>query len=254
MGTLLEEFDVNKEAVLNPWHTTHKMENFPEYCVTTFNKRLIDAYVEKVGGKLIGELTSTHGNAPIYEVNYKGNRVAIYLSWVGAPACIANFEEIIAIGAKKVVMFGSCGVLDNTIDAEKIIIPSSAMRDEGTSYHYMPASDEIETDREGNMAIIQSCEELNVPYLEGKTWTTDALYRETKKKMDDRKKAGCITVDMECSAMNAVAKFRDVRFAQFLYSVDNLDAPEWESRGLGEFTTIEKEEYMLLALESAIRM
>lgn len=254
MGILLEEFDTNKEAVLNPWYTTRKMEDFPEYCITTFNKRLIDAYVEKVGGKLIGELTCTHGNSPIYEVEYKRHRVAIYLSWVGAPACIANFEEIIAIGAKKVVMFGSCGVLDNTIDAEKIIIPSSAMRDEGTSYHYMPASDEIETDREGNMSIIQACEELNVPYLEGKTWTTDALYRETQKKMEDRKNAGCITVDMECSAMNAVAKFRDVRFAQFFYSVDNLDAPEWESRGLGEFTTIEKEEYMLLALESAIRM
>lgn len=254
MGILLEEFDKDKEAVLNPWYTTHKMEDFPEYCVTTFNKRLIDAYVEKANGKLIGELTCTHGNSPIYEVNYKGNRVAIYLSWVGAPACIANFEEVVAIGAQKVVMFGSCGVLDNTIDAEKIIVPSSAMRDEGTSYHYIPANDEIETDREANMAIIQACEELGVPYLEGKTWTTDALYRETKKKMENRRNAGCITVDMECSAMNAVAKFRDIRFAQFFYAVDNLDAPVWESRGLGDHITIEKEEYMLLALESAIRM
>ncbi|MFA6941596.1 MAG: phosphorylase, partial [Clostridiaceae bacterium] len=64
----------------------------------------------------------------------------------------------------------------------------------------------------------------------------------------------CIVVEMECSAMTAAAKFRNVKFAQFLYSADNLDCPEWERRGLGNIELSEKEKYMALAFECAVNL
>jgi len=65
----------------------------------------------------------------------------------------------------------------------------------------------------------------------GKTWTTDGLFRETKKKLEMRKKQGCITVDMEYTAMQAVADFRGIAFGQILYTEDNLGSAIWEERG-----------------------
>ncbi len=70
-----------------------------------------------------------------------------------------------------------------------------------------------------------------VPYLEAKTWTTDAYFRETRRRMAARRAEGCLTVEMEAAALFAVAKFRGVHLAQILYGGDNLDADEWDHRG-----------------------
>ena len=65
------------------------------------------------------------------------------MSRVGAPACVVQYEELFAMGLEKVVVFGTCGVLDKSIDDLAIIIPNKAIRDEGTSYHYLKSSREI---------------------------------------------------------------------------------------------------------------
>jgi uridine phosphorylase len=68
------------------------------------------------------------------------------------------------------------------------------------------------------------------PYTLGKTWTTDAIYRETRARMARRSSEGCITVEMEAAAFFAVAQFRGVQMGQILYCGDNLDGDEWDGR------------------------
>lgn len=98
-------------------------------------------------------------------------------------------------------------------------------------------------------------DEVNVGYRIGKTWTTDAIYRETRGKMERRKEMGCICVEMECSAMAAVAQFREKEFFQFLFAADNLDAKEWDRRSLGDEVKFEeKDMFAQLALELAVRI
>lgn len=81
----------------------------------------------------------------------------------------------------------------------------------------------------------------DIPYVIGKTWTTDALYRETPGKVARRKAEGCITVEMEAAAFFAVAQFRGVAFAQILYGGDDLSGDEWDNRDwLGRTSTREK--------------
>ena len=97
-------------------------------------------------------------------------------------------------------------------------------------------------------------EKYGYPYIKGKTWTTDAIYRETESVIAERKKTGCICVEMECAAALAVTQFREIPFAQFLYSADNLDSPKWETRDLTEYGLSNAEKYMVLAFECAINL
>ena len=79
-------------------------------------------------------------------------------------------------------------------------------------------------------------EALSLPYLNGKTWTTDTPYRERSKLIASRRAEGCLTVEMEAAALRAVAEFRGVILGQVLCGGDDLsgtecDNREWQSRG-----------------------
>src|SRR5204863_3248704 len=101
---------------------------------------------------------------------------------------------------------------------------------EGTSFHYLPPSRVVDADPEGVAAAIGLLEERGVPFLTGKVWTTDAIYRETRQKVDRRRDEGCLVVEMEAAAFFAVARFRGIRFAQLLYGGDDLSGSEWNAR------------------------
>lgn len=152
-------------------------------------------------------------------------------------------------------MFGSCGVLDRNIEDLAIIIPTGAIRDEGTSYHYIPSCEEITVNEKYQTEFKQILKEHHYSFVEGKVWTTDAPYRETRNKVAKRKAQGCICVDMECSAMSAVSKFRNKPFFQFFYSADNLDHTKWDKRSLANDDKLsEKEKIIFLALELALKL
>ena len=252
MATIFHRFYENKNAFLNPCDVTEKISGFPEVCITTFSESIIKNFVENNTSKIIANLYSANGIIPVYEINYARKKMGLFLSRVGAPACAAGLEEIIALGAKKVIQFGCCGILNQSIADGKIIIPSSAVRDEGTSYHYVSGSEEISADNLSNEIAVQYLKRTNIPYIVGKVWTTDAIYRETREAIAERKKQGCIAVEMECSASLAVAKFRNIPIIQFFYGADNLDSDKWEIRDLTDYGLSLSDKYMAIALECGI--
>ena len=135
-----------------------------------------------------------------------------------------------------------------------MIIPTSAIRDEGTSYHYIEKSEEI-TAETSSVNIARHCfEKHRIPYVLGKVWTTDGIYRETPDLIKQRKEQGCLAVDMECSASLAVAKFRNIPIIQFLFGADNLDAAAWEPRDIADYGFREANRYILMGLEMAAEM
>lgn len=231
MTVFLEDYDVDGKAVLEPDMLVSPVRDFPRLGISCFSKKLHDAILEKYGGEIIKSFRTEDGGVPIYAVNYKGDRVVLYLSRVGAPAVSMQMEEIFVMGLRKLIVMGSCGALDSRIEFGTLIIPTSGIRDEGTSYHYLPKQEEIKTEPEVVKAITEILAEKNYKHVCGKTWTTDGLFRETKKKLEIRKQQGCIVVDMEYTAMQAVAKFRGITFGQILYTEDNLDGEFWEERG-----------------------
>lgn len=252
MATIFRQFYESKNAFLNPCDVVEKISDFPEVCITTFSESMINDFVGNNTVKIIANLFSANGTIPVYEIKYANRKMGLFLSRVGAPACAAGLEEIIALGAKKVIQFGCCGILNQCIADGKIIIPSSAVRDEGTSYHYFPESEEISADAVSNDIVVQYLKRHKIPYVVGKIWTTDAIYRETPEAIEARKKQGCIAVEMECSASLAVAKFRNIPMIQFFYGADNLDCDKWEIRDLEDYGLSLSDKYMTIALECGL--
>lgn len=227
-------FDPDKSAVLNPDMFHQKVEGFPKTCVSFFSSKLIELFVDTYKPQIVGTVQNTTLETPIYRTYVDGLDVVVVQAMVGAPACVANFEEVIAWGVENIVLIGCCGCLDKELEDYQIIIPTAAIRDEGTSYHYAAASDEVEIDPGCVAAVEEIIKSIGLKYSKGKTWTTDALFRETKSKVELRKSQGAITVDMECSAMAVMCGFRGVNFAQIFYAADNLGDDEYDIRSFNK--------------------
>ena len=252
--SLLGKFDPLRDAVINPDDFIKPVEGFPKVAVSTFSHHIIDRFIHHADVEEITFTTTANMRIPIYTIPYGGKVFAFYMSPVGAPAAACIMEEVIAMGASSFVYFGSCGVLDREIAEGHFIVPTSAIRDEGTSYHYLPKADSIELSEKGIRALTSALQTTGFPFSLSKTWTTDGIYRETRANVAQRKKQGCAVVDMECAALAAVAKFRKVGFTQFLYAADNLDAPDWEPRDLLTHGATSADKYMALALECGLEM
>lgn len=249
---ILEDFDNCKTSTFDPFEVQNVVANFPKIGITCFSYKLFNRLLEAFKGEKIAAIKNSNGEFPVYKINYNGVEYAFFMSIVGASACAVQYEELFAMGLETVITFGSCGVLDKNIDDIAIIIPSFAIRDEGTSYHYLPSCDEIEVNLKYKEDFISVLNKHNVNYVEGKVWTIDAPYRETKDKVLKRKEMGCVCVDMESSALAAVAKFRNKEVFQFFYAADNLDASKWDKRSLGGDSLIdEKLAIGYLAIETA---
>jgi uridine phosphorylase len=251
MIMIIHTFDADIDAIINPSHMVSHIENFPKIAVVTFNRRLLEQLQEKYGAVQIDYMIACV-EIPVYRIHYEGKDIAVYCTTLGGPAASGLLEEMIAKGCEKFVFFGSCGVLDRRVTATSLIVPTAAYRDEGTSYHYAPPSEYIEIVTAGRLADILT--ELNLPYVCGKTWTTDAIYRETRANMEKRKLDGCLTVEMECSSIMAVANFREVPVYQYLYAADSLAGEEWEIRTFGNLTQDVHGKFLRIALEIAIRV
>ena len=230
---ILESYDPDSPAIIDPAESFPPFPDFPDVSVSCFTADVFRILLTEICGNAGKPTVITPGmGRPVYISSYKGKKLALYLSPVGAPACAAALEDIYAMGVNKAIVFGTCGVLDRKIPDGSVILPDSAVRDEGTSFHYAPPSDEIEI-HSGFRSLFESMlVQNNIPYRIGKVWTTDAVYRETHNLVKKRRQQDCICVDMECSALAAVAQFRNKEYFPFFYAADNLDSDTWDPRSL----------------------
>lgn len=252
---ILEEFDCNKKAIVDVYDLVKPIESFPKIAVSCFSRVTFERLVNELNGKVIAKSNLANMEIPIFKAIYNGVEVALFMSYVGAAGCVAVIEEVFAMGADKLILFGTCGVLDASIEDCSIIIPNKAVRDEGTSFHYAKPSDEIEVNMKYIDEFVDILKEFECRYTIGKVWTTDGIYRETRGKVNSRKQAGCLCVDMECSAVAALAEFREKEVFQFFYAADNLDNETWDARSLGnESNVLEKDRIAMLAMELAKKL
>lgn len=252
---LLEEFDPAQKAIFDPTMLFQPVPGMPRVAVSCFSSVTFERMVAMLDAQPFAQMKTASQVFTIYKADYKGCEVALYLSGVGAPVCVGSMEEIFAMGVETVVLFGTCGVLDRTIEDCGIILPTSAMRDEGTSYHYVPPGDEIAVNVQHRALFASMLEEMGVRYVAGKCWTTDSMYRETREKTARRKAQGCICVDMECASVAAMAQFRQKEALHFFYAADNLDGDVWDERSLSNYAKVEeKDRIALIALEAAVRI
>lgn len=246
------EHDPCAEAIINP---PPGKDGFclPERAVLCFPQKTIDAVVAADPSEPVHHLTSNMGRHPIHALEAFGTTIAIGQPGLGAPFAAAYLDEIIALGVRKVIACGTCGVLDGGTPKGMVVVPTSAVRDEGTSYHYLPARREVVCSPEVVRMIEDVLKAHDCHYILGKTWTTDGVYRETSARVTRRREEGCLTVEMEASAMFAVAKFRGIEIGMLLHCSDDVSGEVWDPRGdHGVFTGDEK--IFWLAMEACAKL
>lgn len=224
---ITDAFDNQSDAIINPCINIHAPK--VDACILTFSHEIERYVLENYNCTQIASFWFATGNTPIYCIEYKGKKFAFYKTYVGAPACVGTVEDTLSeIQTGHYIVFGGAGCLDKEIAHGKVMVPTYAYRDEGTSYHYAPAADYIAIKNAGVVAAFMK--ENGIPYVKGKTWTTDSFYRETANNFRKRKADGCISVEMECAALQAMCDFRGLNLYTFFTSGDLLDAPQWDER------------------------
>ena len=228
---ITDTFDNLSPAIINP----AVKEDAPEVdvCIVTFSHEIEKHVAEKYASGEIASLWCATGRTPVYLIERNGKRFAFYKTYVGAPVTTALIEDATGeLKCSKFILFGGAGCLNKEIAHGKVMVPTDAYRDEGTSFHYAPAADYISIP---NAAAVAECmKENGIPYVQGKTWTTDSFYRETRNNFEKRKADGYISVEMECAGVQAMCSFRGLDLYAFFTSGDLLDAPVWDQR-CGEY-------------------
>ena len=204
----------------------------PKVAIGVFSKHLFQDIVEKFKCREVGYLSTANLNKKVYILEYKKKLFTFYMAGVTSPVTAGDIEELHAQGVETVVIFGNCGVLDSSIEDCSIIIPNLAYREEGTSYHYVEASDTIEVNPKYKEDFIKILDKYHFDYTMGATWTTDAIYRETRDKIKYFKSLNVKTVEMEGATIAAVCKYLEMDYFTFYYAGDNLDGVEWDERSI----------------------
>ena len=222
------EFDDQPVAKLNP-------SNFAEPKFDT--DKIIITFFPEVVQKLLDQeaifedrVIPGENPVPIYRFSACPD-ILLTLGQVGCPACAGNLDLFHAMGITKVMFCGGGGVLDRNIEVGQILVVEGAIRDEGFSYQYIAPSRVIYADKETNDKIISYLKENEIPYLQGLTWTTDAIFRETPDRIALRKAEGAKIVEMEQAGCIAVAQFRRFSYGALIYGGDDLSGEEWSNRG-----------------------
>lgn len=246
------EYDPTVRAIINPNDLLPSL-GLTEHVVICFFRDVIETLKAEHGLKQVYTLGSEMGDAPVYLLHVDGRPVMLFHIAVGAPAAAAFLEELIALGGRKFMVCGGAGALNKTVTLGRLVVPTMAVRDEGTSYHYLPPGREVQAHPEAVAALVKVLQRDHVPHLLGKTWTTDAIYRETPAMVQLRRDEGCLTVEMEAAAFFAVAQFRGVALGQILYGGDDLSSEQWDSRHWQKQTSL-REKLFWLAAEACLEM
>lgn len=221
------EFDPSREAVINPEIQRSRYESVHECLLICFFHETIEKLLDR------GELALhfvLRGENPLKIYRFRDADITLIEGRLGAPACGGYLEDLIALGAKKILFVGGAGVLRRDLAVGKFLVPTSAVRDEGFSYHYLPPAREVEANPGMVEKLTTFLRAQGMDYLTGKTWTTDAFYRETPERIARRREEGCLFVEMEQSAMMAVASYRQVDYGAILYGGDDVSKEKWDSR------------------------
>lgn len=227
----LLEADLDALGVIEPDLVVPDADMPERVVLCFFGDVVTEEVAPRADARRVTVLASEIGPNPVWEITVSGRRLAVLQPGVGAPLAAAFCEEVIAMGARQLIACGGAGALIPELALGHAIVVDSAVRDEGTSHHYLPAGRRIEADPEPMAALMDALDSAGLAHRIGCTWTTDAVYRETRARVDRRVDEGCLAVEMETAALLAVARYRHATLGQVLLAGDTLAGETWDDRG-----------------------
>lgn len=230
---LKDFYDIESEPIVSFEAFYGPKKHLADKCLIIFSKVIYDHLLQQFACTKVMEIGACNGGTPVWTFEYNGEKTVFYLTPIGSALAGGTVAEVNHItGASKFVMFGSCGSLDGQKTAGKFIVPTEAYRGEGLSYYYAEAQDYIKIKNADKVASVFA--ELELPFVQGRVWTTDSMLRETVNLVNRRKAEGCIAVEMEIAGVQAVCDFFGYELYDFLASGDVLAEGGYSMDGLSD--------------------
>lgn len=201
----------------------------------TFQRTIAEQFVQETHARTAGDGFSIETDAPLYTGTLGGLPVSVQKLPVGAPAAAIAFESLIASGARTFFVAGTAGSLTPDAPIGSVVLPTGARREEGVSFHYLPPDADPLPDAALCALLRAAAARRGITPREGRVWTTDAIFREMGWKVRRYGAAGILAVEMELSALLAIAQVRGVRLAAALVISDELFRPWTPGFHLEEF-------------------
>lgn len=148
----------------------------------------------------------------------------------GAPIAVTVMEDLIAFGVREFLSIGYAGTIQKHIEIGDTVVCDRAVRDEGTSYHYLEDGKYARASEGITERLKTALANHKIKFTVAASWTTDAPYRETKLEIERYRAEGVATVDMEASALFALAEYREVSIGSAFTVSDSLADLEWKPR------------------------
>ncbi|HEY3283656.1 MAG TPA: nucleoside phosphorylase [Armatimonadota bacterium] len=196
----------------------------PSCCVLDFDGELVPVAREQFGAKPCDAWACFH--TTLFRVEVAGAEMGLIGGTVGAPFAVLVAEELIASGCRFIIGYGSAGAVAEGVPLPCLVVPDRALRDEGTSYHYLPPTTWVETQGRLPGVLARWAQDTGLPVHRGATWTTDAPYRETRSQVGRYREAGVLSVEMESAALLALAQARDAEIASLLHVTNHMASGE----------------------------
>ena len=226
------EYDTSVRSLYAP-KAGKKAVKLPEKAIYGFLGSCIDEYAAAHNAETVSVIETITRDYPIYVADHNEEAICLCQAPMGGPPAVQNLEFLLSFGVKHIISAGSCGVLTDMPENE-FIIPVRALRDEGTSYKYLPPSRFVDLDMPVTEHICRVLGRKGIHFRRCTTWTTDGLFRETPDMVSYRRSEGCDTVDMECASLAACAKFRGADFGMLFFTADSLaDLDNYDRRDFG---------------------
>lgn len=227
------DFDLNKKAVIEPGVENLQYKFHEKLLFAFVPDDEIKSFLDKHSHKTLGKFKTVSFRPKVYEMKINNQLITLCQAPVGASASTKFLDWLINYGVKQVLSVGNAGALDN-LPENTMFVPQEAIRGEGTSFYYKEPSKIIALDKNFVRRVENEIKNLGFQYEKGTTWTTDGFFRETPNQVLQAKKLGAKTVEMECSALAACAEFRNISFAQILFTADSLaDMDNYDKRNWG---------------------
>jgi len=151
---------------------------------------------------------------------YRSKNNIILLGGIGSPAAVLALEPLIRSGVNEIIVLGFCGGLTEKANPFDAFLIRIAFSEEGTSSHYIPHKNEFLCSKNLFEEVEKRFQSNHIDFKTGSIVSTDAPYRESKEWILEKKNKGIDLVDMETSAVFALAEYYQIKAAAVMVVSD----------------------------------
>ena len=213
----------------------------PAICVLDFDGDLTDWLVES--GKAIPHPTWACFHTAMYAFHVDGLMCGLVARTIGGPYAVLVAEQLAVSGAQVLLGLTSAGRIDPHLPVPSLVVATEAIRDEGTSYHYLSPAETVSANSDVAKLLVPGLQTVGLPVVTGRLWTTDAPYRETLQDIADNAARGALAVEMQAASLFAFAHARGVQVGVVAHLTN---AVEHDSAGTEQFDKGSNEQAWLI--------